>query len=93
MAVLKVSIYQWQHFHWSTYLPNQAKNIENHQHLLTQFFSECEHILTLPDGSGFGNKKGGEVHVTLKEGEPYQSWKVGPAATKGTDGNLSLIHI
>jgi len=46
------------------------------------FFEQCCHCLRR-DGSSL---KSSEVHVTLKGGEPYASWKVGPTAGKATDG-------
>jgi hypothetical protein len=51
------------------------------------FFEQCCHCLRR-DGSSL---KSSEVHVTLKGGEPYASWKVGPTAGKATDGKDKYV--
>ena len=52
--------------HLGTGMKDQARNIAQHQELLRGTFRCCVPLL-LP---------GGELHVTLKKGQPYDSWNI-----------------
>ncbi|CAG9461974.1 unnamed protein product [Pedinophyceae sp. YPF-701] len=58
---------------------NTRKNVE----LLAGFFRSALHVL----------KAKGEVHVTLKDGEPYSSWNVAGTAHRATSGLLQLKRV
>lgn len=58
----------WNFPHIGAGETNVEKNIELHQRLLTQFFSSAVKCLDEEHVS--------EIHVALKSGEPYKSWKV-----------------
>merc|ERR1712167_241249 len=50
---------------------------------LGMFFEQCGEVLKRSNGKA-------EVHVTLKEGEPYASWRVGATCQKATEGKLQI---
>jgi len=49
-------------------IKDQTRNIQTNQKLVTDFFANSIPLLK--------NPKKGEIHVTLKSGEPYDSWEV-----------------
>ena len=59
------------------------KNILEQQELLRSFFREAALCLNSANNQS-------QIHVTLKTGEPYSSWKVGPCCTQGTEGKLQV---
>ncbi|KAI9593656.1 hypothetical protein BDF19DRAFT_424277 [Syncephalis fuscata] len=54
-------------------IKDQDRNIRVNQELLLGFFaSSVEYLATKENGHGVD----GEIHITLKSGEPYDSWQV-----------------
>jgi len=60
---------------------DMEKNIRDHQEFFEHFFRSAVECLK-PDSRS-------EIHVSLKEGEPYKSWKIGPCCTRGAP-NLEI---
>jgi len=56
--------------------------VRDHKQLMFEFFQQCLHVLRRVEAA--------EVHVTLKSGEPYASWKVGHVVREATGGQLEL---
>merc|ERR1719198_1149098 len=59
------------------------KSIEQHINLLAKFAKSAEQCLT--------DTPGAQIHISLKLGEPYKSWKVG-TAVRTTCPNLDLLN-
>lgn len=57
---------------------DQEKNIRDHTEFLERFFRSAASCLKPPPAKA-------EIHVTLKEGEPYRSWKIVPACSRAAD--------
>jgi len=53
------------------------RSVHQHQHLLRSFFESARRCLK--------RLKTSEIHVTLKEGEPYKSWQVVSMASSGNN--------
>ena len=47
-------------------IKDKAKNVALHQKLLVEFFTSAKELINAE----------GEIHVTLKRGEPYESWRL-----------------
>lgn len=58
----------WNFPHTGSGEKDRERNIADHQELLSRFFSVAAGCLK--------QMKFAEVHVTLKEGDPYKSWKI-----------------
>lgn len=69
--------------HLGTGETDVGKNVAEHRKLLSDFFREAEKCLNMRNTNA-------QVHVTLKLGEPYASWKVGPSCTEATEGTDSM---
>jgi 25S rRNA (uracil2634-N3)-methyltransferase len=54
-------------------IKDQDRNIRVNQELLLAFFASAKSFLTSRE---YGDTVNGEIHVSLKSGEPYDSWQV-----------------
>lgn len=58
------------------------KSVAQHRKLLAGFFTSAEQCLV--------QEKGAAIHVALKQGEPYKSWKIGQTARMAAE-ELDLV--
>lgn len=54
--------------HLGTGMKDMGRNVKQHQDLLRGFFMSASSLLSPPPK--------GELHVTMKRGEPYDSWQL-----------------
>lgn len=73
-------IISWNFPHLGAGEKDVEKNNEQHRKLLSSFFASALRCL---DEQGL-------VHVAMKQGEPYKSWKIVQLAKAATDGALHL---
>ncbi|KAF9926586.1 hypothetical protein FBU30_003834 [Linnemannia zychae] len=59
-------------------IKDQDRNVVSNQKLMRSFFESAAPFLTDPD---MGDKKAGEIHVTVKTGLPYDLWNIKRLAT------------
>ncbi|ORZ01850.1 hypothetical protein BCR41DRAFT_313764 [Lobosporangium transversale] len=64
--------------HAGASIKDQHRNIISNQKLIRSFFESAAPFLTDTDQ---GDKKAGEIHVTLKSGQPYDMWNIKRLAT------------
>lgn len=73
-------IIAWNFPHLGAGEKDVEKNNEQHRKLLSEFFASAYRCLD----------QQGVVHVAMKHGEPYKSWKIVQLAKAATDGALQL---
>jgi len=73
-------IIAWNFPHLGAGEKDVEKNNEQHRKLLSEFFASAYRCLD----------QQGVVHVAMKHGEPYKSWKIVQLAKVATDGALQL---
>ncbi|CAE6927840.1 bmt5, partial [Symbiodinium sp. KB8] len=75
----------WNFPHMGAGEKDVEKSIEKHRQLLAEFFASAVHCLDSSPSAA--------IHVALKAGEPYKSWKIVQVAKAASGGTLQLSGV
>jgi len=73
----------WNFPHTGSGQTDVEKNTAEHRELLSKFFASSKRCLT--------KEKNASIHVSLKEGEPYKSWKIVKVARAACNIDLKTV--